>query len=325
MSNLQPEVGKPLILELDGIIAQLTDGAIINAGGTNNPTFTVNGRGLLFDDGSSTAPGGGTVGLPTLQVVYDNQAPSEDGLANIQMVDGKGFAVTSSSGKSLSIDATTGKVTITGDLLIEGSSTVIDTIVQDSDHWLISPMSGTTTALKIEPDIGVTPVVDLVTIRRTFGGSPVFTITSSGDTNINGNLSVTGLINGIDLDQFYQDFSDHEAGVIGHRHMANAVDISPIATIPTAATVQDALVQINQKVDNAVSTTGDCRGFQYVQSTASVMWVVPHYLHSMRVQVAIYDENLELVIPEKVKIIDTNTLAITFLAPVFGSATVIAF
>jgi hypothetical protein len=59
---------KPIILDDDGIFSQLPDGEIINAGGTDQSTWTVDGRGLLFDDGTSTS-GGGSL---TLQTVYNN-------------------------------------------------------------------------------------------------------------------------------------------------------------------------------------------------------------------------------------------------------------
>lgn len=56
---------KPLILETDGVISQLPDCSIINAGGTSCSTFTVGGRGLLFDDGSSTSGGAPSTVGPT--------------------------------------------------------------------------------------------------------------------------------------------------------------------------------------------------------------------------------------------------------------------
>jgi hypothetical protein len=56
---------KPLILETDGVIEQLPNGGIINAGGTSWNTFTVGGRGLLFDDGSSTSGGAPSTVGPT--------------------------------------------------------------------------------------------------------------------------------------------------------------------------------------------------------------------------------------------------------------------
>jgi hypothetical protein len=48
---------KPIILDEDGILGQLPDGELINAGGTSHHRWIVGGRGLLFDDGTSTLDG----------------------------------------------------------------------------------------------------------------------------------------------------------------------------------------------------------------------------------------------------------------------------
>ena len=312
---------KPIILEFDGILGQLPNGGIINSGGTNNPTWTVDGKGLLFDDGTSTAPGGGTSGGLTLQKIYD-LSPSP---AKIKLSTGKDFVIADDTDDGLyfKIDAETGKVTITGDLEVLGSSTIIDTVIQDSDHWLISPKSGTTTALKIEPDLGVIPMVDIVSIRRTFGSAPVFRIDASGNVIATQNLTVGGLINGINLVQLKQDLDEHLAGT-SLRHLAADVDILPITTIPGATNVQEALEAINTKIDSG-GGTGDVRGYEHIQPAASLTWTVNHNKSSFRATTTIYDSNWEVILPESIKIIDNNTILISFLAPVSGRAMVLVF
>lgn len=49
-----------VVIEGLGELGRLPDCAIINAGGTSGPTFTVGGRGLLFTDGTSSSGSGGT-------------------------------------------------------------------------------------------------------------------------------------------------------------------------------------------------------------------------------------------------------------------------
>lgn len=319
---------KPVILESDGILGQLPNGAIINAGGTSNLTWTVNGKGLLFDDGTSSAGGGALNGGLTLQKVYDN-SPSP---AKIKLTTGKDFVIADDTDDGLyfKVDAETGKVTITGDLEVLGSSTVIDTVIQDSDHWLISPKSGTTTALKIEPDLGVVPVSDIVSIRRTFGTAPVFRIDANGNLIATQNLTVGGLINGINLSQLKLDIDAHFAGT-AHRHLADDIDILPIATLPGATNVQAALEAINTKVDagggggNPGGGTGDVRGYEHIQSAASILWTVNHDKGSFRASTTIYDSNWEVILPESIKIIDNNTILISFLTPVAGRAMVLVF
>lgn len=310
-------VFKPIYLGTDGILAQLADGSIINIGGVIGPTFTVGGRGLLFDDGTSTGGNGGI----TLQSVYDASFDS-NGDAKIKLITGRDLVIADDTddGIFFKIDSETGKVTITGDLEILGNAVQIDTIVQDSDHWLISPKAGTTTALKIEPDVGVTPVVDLITVRRLFGQPSVFRIDSNGNliatqnADVGGDLNVGGLINGIDLVQLKDDLEDHFNGT-NHRHLATQVDIDEIETLPGATNVQEALEQLDTKV-----TTGGVSGYEHVQSVAATTWVVSHNKNTRRVIPAIYDDDYQLMIPDTVKLLDTNTAVIIFSSAITGRA-----
>lgn len=317
---------KPVILESDGILGQLPNGGIINAGGTSNLTWTVDGKGLLFDDGSSSAPGGGLGGGLTLQKAY-NASPSP---ATIKLTTGKDFVIADDTDDGLffKVDSETGKVTITGDLEVLGSSTVIDTVIQDSDHWLISPKAGTTTALRIEPNAGVVPLADLVSIRRTFGSIPVFRIDSNGNLIATQNLTVGGLINGINLSQLKLDLDAHLAGD-AFKHMAEDIDIFPIASLPGSTNVQAALEALNTKVDAGGGSggggTGDVRGYEHIQSSASLLWTINHNKSSFRATTTIYDSNWEVILPESIKIIDNNTVLVSFLSPIAGRAMVLVF
>jgi hypothetical protein len=313
---------KPIILDTDGVLSQLPDGSIINAGGTSSSTFTVGGRGLLFDDGTSTGIGNGI----TLQTVY-NGSPPAAGSANIALSASKDFSISNTSASQVffRVDAETGKVVITGDLEVMGSSTIIDTVVQDSDHWLISPKSATTTPLKIEPDVGVNPIVDLVTVRRTFGTAPVFRIDSAGNLIATQNLTVGGLINGVDVAALQTEVTDHLSAAAGSRHMADDVDILPITSLAGSANVQEALESLNTKVDNIASVTNNTRGYEHVQLIASSSWAIAHNLNSRRAQLSIYDDQWEQIIPEKVALTGNNTALVTFSMPIAGRAVVVAF
>jgi hypothetical protein len=316
---------KPIILEVDGIFGQLPNGALINAGGTSFPTFTVGGKGLLFDDGTSTSTGSSTL---TLQSAYDS-SPTVAGAAGISLESGKDFIITDSQGDGnyFRISGATGKVTISGDVEILGTSTVINTVIQDSDHWLISPKNGTTTALKIEPDLGVVPIVDLVSIRRTFGSAPVFRIDAAGNLIATQNLTVGGLINGVDIVALRTEVTEHDAGT-GYRHEATGIDILPISTLPGATNVQQALEQINNKADSGGGGSGSFAGvygYSHIQTTASSSWTIIHNRGTFRAQVTIYDINWEQIIPEQVKVIDNNTVLVSFAAALVGRAMVLLF
>ena len=312
---------KPIILDEDSIFSTLGNGELINAGGTSNPTWTVNGKGLLFDDGTSTSGG-----LPSLslQSVYDG---SPNTVPLIKLLTGKDFTIAddTDNGVFFSIDSETGKVTITGDLEVLGNSSVINTVIQDSDHWLISPKEGSTTALRIEPDLGVVPFVDLLSVRRTFGSAPVFRIDSSGNVIASQNFSLGGLLNGVDVVQLQSNLNYHLAGDAPFRHLAEDVDVLPIATLPGASNVQQALEQINAKADAGGSNASNVFGYEHIQSTESITWLIAHNRNTLRSQVTIYDDNMEQILPEQVKIIDANNILISFTSQIAGRAMVILF
>lgn len=315
---------KPIILDEAGIFSQLADGEIINAGGTDQTTWTVDGRGLLFDDGTSTS-GGGSL---TLQQVYSNSS-NLAGEAKIKLITGKDFVITDDTDDLLyfRIDSETGKITITGDLEVLGSSTIIDTVIQDSDHWQITPKLGTTSALRIEPDIGVVPIVDLVTVRTSFGGAPAFRIDAGGNLILTQNLTVGGQINGVDIVDLKNDVDRHALGTVGYRHKADEVDIDPIASIPLATNVQEALADINTKVDSIVGGGGGgtVYGYEHIQNAPATIWTAVHGGGSFRTQVTIYDTNWEQVLPEDVKVIDNNTVRVTFASAMAGRAMILLF
>lgn len=315
---------KPVFLEADGWLSELPGGSIVNIGGTDNTTFTVGGRGLLFDDGSSTAPGGSGV---TLQAAYNNSVNVLNE-AKIKLQTGRDFLIADDSDDNIffRIDAETGKVTITGDVEILGASSIINTVVQDSDHWLISPRLGTTVALKVEPDLGVTPIVDLVNMRLTYGGAPVFRIDASGNVHFSGNINIaaTKTVDGIDISEFYSNFISHLTAVSGFRHTAADINITPIPAIPTATNVQEALVGLNTKIDN-ISTLSGVQGYEHIQASASASWVIVHNGNTFRTNISIYDDTWEQVLPNGVKGIDNNTTLVTFASPQSGRAIVILF
>lgn len=104
-------------------IPLLPDGSILNIGGTSLSTFTVGGKGLLFDDGTSTS-GSGSINLSlTLQNIYDSTA-TESGAAVLKLATDKNLTVTNSDGSVpyFSINANTGEVSIPEELKVGTTS-----------------------------------------------------------------------------------------------------------------------------------------------------------------------------------------------------------
>jgi len=70
---------------------------------------------------------------------------------------------------------------------------------------------------------------------------------------------------------------------------------------------------------------GDCIGYEHTQSVESTNWTIVHNRNSRRVQATIYDETSELIIPERIKIINSNEIEVSFLAPIKGTAILVTF
>lgn len=313
-----PAVCRPVILELDGVLAQSLPNSIHAIGGVVGPNFTVGGLSVILENGQ---PANGGPSPITLQNAYNN-SPAVAGKAVIQLVDGKDLKIQNSTGANfLEIDSETGTVTVNGDFVVTGSSTIVETVINDSDHWLISPKAGTTTALSIRPDPGVTPVVDLVTIRRTFSTPPVFRIDSAGNLIATENLTVGGLINGVDLISLNSTVQTHIDGT-DNRHTADQIDIAPITNIPGATNVQQALEALSY-VHNP--NAGNCFGYQHIQDMPAQTWIIVHGRGTLRASLTVYDSSYQQIIPEEVHIIDANTVRVSFAAPMAGSALVLMF
>ena len=257
------DVKKPVFLDVDGILATLPDGGLINAGGTSAAHFTVGGRGLLFDDGSSTGGSGSTSHI-TLQQAYDSSVDSS-GNAAIQLTGNKDLVIydNNSSAIFFKINSLTGAVTITGDLIVNGTQTTVNSEVIDSDHMKLTPSSPFRSAIIIEPDVGVIPAADIVQVKNIKGGTPVFTIDANGKlsstaVDIAGVLNVGGVINGIDLVGFYNAFIAHRTTSSTIKHSAIEISVSPStinigsASVPdhSALTVQAALAGLSNRLDN---------------------------------------------------------------------------
>jgi len=231
-----------IISEL-GELGQLPDGSIINIGGTAGPTFTVGGRGLLFDDGTSTGGGAGGGAVVTLQSAYTNSGVP----AQINTTSGKNIVFNALNQKKFIFNAETGLVIIEGDLNVLGDSNIIDDTVANLGQVNIRPPLPTTVALTIEPLVGVSLGVDLIQVKTTSTGPFVFRVDAAGVTHVT-DLVSTGLINGVDLATLNASVVDHlNASNLPAKHTAAQISVVPIVNLP-GSSVQEVLNSIGTAI-----------------------------------------------------------------------------
>lgn len=73
------------------------------------------------------------------------------------------------------------------------------------------------------------------------------------------------------------------------------------------------------------SVVSNCVGYEHVQSSASNTWTINHGNASSKVLVSVYDQNAEQIIPDLIKVINTNTVTVKFSSSISGKAMIISF
>ena len=306
---------KPVyVIEDLGEVARLPDGAIVNIGGVAGPNFTVGGRGLLFDDGSSTSatPGTGT----TLQVAYSNSLTP----AQINTTIGKDIVFNALNNNKFIFDASTGTITIQGNLNVLGESNVVEGTVSNLDQVNIQPPAPGTIGLTIQPLNGITPVVNLVDIKALFGGPTVFSIGPTGTTSVT-DILISGTVNGTPI----SDIIDHlNAVTFPAKHSAEQISADTAGlTAVSGSNVQEVIESIDSQL--ASFTANDVQGYEHVQLASSAIWVIPHGANSKRIQVSVWDSTDSMLIPDTVVMTDMNTITIAFSSPLTGRAILMIF
>lgn len=318
-TNIPNETRKLIALASTGILHRTEQGAITNIGGTDNNTFTVDGKALLFADGTSTTGGPVTI-ASDFQSVYDNTVidPSSNA-AVIKLTTGKDFAILDDSDNSIffRVDAETGKITITGDLEVLGSSTIIETVINDADHWKITPSTGVVSALVVEPESGITPLVDLVVFRSEYAEAvPAFKIASTGNTtirslNVANNLTVAGTINGYDLSAIVNVLTNHVTSSSSVKHNANEIGVDvtpPLVSLQPISNVQNSLEQLNIKIDNATGSASNI--ITFVKNIPEIQWTINHNMGSSSITYSLWDTFGKSILADSVEIADDNTIIV---------------
>ena len=245
MPTIIQNIKRLVHLNTDGRLQRTANGDIVNIGGTSHTTFTVGGRGLLFDDGSSTGGGHGAASV-TLQNAYNNQVDTVTGDAIVNLIDGQ----------------------------------------------------------------------DLV--FKTQDGTNTFTIEA-----LTGNVSITGLLNGINFDGLVQNVSTHTTVSTSSKHTAAEISVTPVSASPTSTNVQEILDQLQNIIYSLSGNAGF--GIEHIQQIPATVWTVNHNKNTKKVHWTLWDEDDESIMPDKVLLLNNNTLEVYFGSPQVGRIVLMTF
>jgi len=247
----------------------------------------------------------------TLQDVYNNsEAKGTAGakFAEIKLATDKDFRIVDDSDNTVffQIDSETGKVSITGDLEVTGTTTTIESTTTEVDHIKVSAGAAGTVGIEVRPDAGITPTASAIAYYGSnAAATPVFSVDKDGNIVLADNLTVDG----VDVsafksayDTFVADLATADTAAKG----ANMVAIQDANSHFTATTVEGALDELYAAVTAATS-------FEYDgTATAAASHTVTHNLNQRVLQVVVLDEDYKVVIPDEITYTSTSALTVTF-------------
>jgi len=140
---------------------------------------TLNQADVLLDNALYTLSN--NVNSATFQQIYNQTPPDTNGNASFMLSQTKGFYIYDYNNTNVYFGVdTTGDVLISGNLIVKGSTVTINSAVTSSDHMLLSPAGGSTEALLIQPQSGVTYSTNLVDFKVSYNGPSAFSVLPSG-------------------------------------------------------------------------------------------------------------------------------------------------
>lgn len=114
----------------------------------------------------------------------------------------------------------------------------------------------------------------------------------------------------------------------GIKHSATQISIVTGPGPISGSNVQEAVQSIANYLANLGSNPGGdgtVTGYEHLQMDPEIEWSITHNGNTKRVQVTIWDMDDELLFSDKVKIVDENTVLVSFNTPVSGRAILMLF
>jgi hypothetical protein len=75
----------------------------------------------------------------------------------------------------------------------------------------------------------------------------------------------------------------------------------------------------------SVLSISNCKGFAYEKPIAEAVWTIAHLQNTRNVQVTVYDVEGAIIFPDKVTVVDVDTVQISFAGAQDGRAVLILF
>ncbi len=158
-----------------------------------------------------------------------------------------------------------------------------------------------------------------------------FTISNSTsdlfNLNSNGDLTLSGLINGINISTINDLLSTHlDNSVSPSKHSASQISVTPISLAPNATNVQETLDALNAIAGGDIPVPeGVSYGFEHLQLIPTSTWTITHNKNTKRIQWSLYNDLDEWILPNGFKIIDENTVEFSLGINMMGKAILILF
>lgn len=153
------EVRRIIYLNEQGKLQRSQNGEIVNIGGTSNSTFTVDGKGLMFDDGTSTSGSSGGIGNInlSLQTAYNNQKTNIGNTLNVNLKAGQDLVFVGENGLHyFKIDGANGNIELNGQVNgipfsdITNHISVSSAIKHNASEISVTPITQIPTATNVQ-------------------------------------------------------------------------------------------------------------------------------------------------------------------------------
>jgi hypothetical protein len=327
----------------------LPDGSILNIGGTDFPTFTVGGKGLLFDDGTSTN-GSSTGGFSlTLQQAYQNSLPDGNASALLKLLPGKNLTISNTDGSIpyFSINGETGDISISGKLSVENVS------FTDFYNEFYAHIAGEEWLRHYASDINILPIPQLedgtTNVQQALEQLSSKLVSQSSNKSLTAGYEHTQDIaaqtwtithNSNTMRAHVTVYNEEWEQIIPEKiKITDANTITITLSEPMAGKAMVYLMYlgaVDENTDDCIitypilpcesnSVRGLVGGYEYIQVIQSASWEINHNANIKRANVTVYDESWEQILPDKVKIINNDVISVTFTKPVSGRALIMLF